>query len=273
MNCTLFLNLRIKFTLRATELFSIAKDGKRHVVYAFTLHRNPMRRSPLSQELPMKTRLAVISVAIAAICVALASVFSSPSLLSFHICGVSLAYLAFIACTAINIGLYARDIRAKKSLKQNSPNVPTISRRFPLPTASIALCDVGLAFAAETLMTGMFWAIRAWGAAWVWEPRLTGMLLMTAIFASWRLSCALLGSDTPNKIHYTAPLLVLGLPSMVFTHFATRLIGGIHPENIAQSGSTLGSWVSFTPIAIGHIAIGLAIFFLSCAAISRNNDE
>ena len=151
-------------------------------------------------------------------------------LLPYHICAAILTYIAFIACTGVNIALYVQNIHKKPSSTEQSATKRRFLRTLLTPSAAIALCDAGLIFALETFITGMVWATDAWGAAWVWEPRLTGMLLMTTIFAAWRIGCSIVGHDTPNKIRYTAPLIILGLPSMVFTHFATDLIGGIHPK-------------------------------------------
>lgn len=202
----------------------------------------------------------------------LLSIPSSHTILTYHIVAAILCYLSFLACIFINIAQYAaRHPKQEKQAVQNSkvssdPELSTAFRRcihqhFAAQHA-IAFCDVGLLFAAATLATGMYWAYHAWGAAWIWEPRLTGMLLMTFFFLSWRLSCCILGPETTQNIRYTAPLLILGLPSMFFTHFAIRLMGGIHPSSVAESGANFDSIATTATIAIAEIAIAVALFLI-----------
>lgn len=205
----------------------------------------------------------------------LLSIPSSHTILTYHIVAAILCYLSFLACIFINVAQYAAHRRkqgkqARQAVQNSKVSCDSelstvfhrrIHRHFAAQHA-IAFCDIGLLFAAATLATGMYWAYHAWGAAWIWEPRLTGMLLMTFFFLSWRLSCCILGPETTQNIHYTAPLLILGLPSMFFTHFATRLMGGIHPSSVAESGANFDSLATTAEIAIAEIAIAVALFLI-----------
>lgn len=132
--------------------------------------------------------------------------------LPFHICSATACYACFMVCVVGCIGI--------AWTKKWSPLVP------------ISACEAGLFFAAMTLISGSFWAKSAWGAYWLWEPRLSGMLLMTLFFLSWRLAVSLLGRQAVSNPKLTSSLIVLGLPSMLFTHLAVALFGGIHPASI-----------------------------------------
>jgi heme exporter protein C len=44
--------------------------------------------------------------------------------------------------------------------------------------ASIAAAPIGACFALITLITGMLWGKPIWGAWWVWDARLTSMLVL-----------------------------------------------------------------------------------------------
>jgi heme exporter protein C len=168
--------------------------------------------------------------------------------LIFHVPAAIFCYVFFIVCIAVNIG-----IRAGKNVS---------------PAIAIALCETGLLFAGITILTGSIWGYHAWGAAWVWEPRLTGMFLMTLFFLSWRLACAIAGPQITSKGQFTATLIILGLPAMVFTHLAVRLFGGIHPETMPTSAANLPTWqwglitllylviaAVFTPVRIKKIQL------------------
>ena len=190
--------------------------------------------------IPAKRRqVSLILFIIGAFCLGTA-MFFAPGILPFHVSGAILCYAFFLLCVVSNIliGL------GKKVT----------------PEVAVTSCNAGLFFAAETLITGAMWARQAWGAVWVWEPRLTGMLLMTLFFISWRLACAIVGPSIVGKGRLTASLIILGLPSMAFTHLAVRLFGGIHPETVAQSGALPSSPGLMTAVVIGHLSIGLALW-------------
>lgn len=184
----------------------------------------------------MKAGLIAICIGIAGL---LGSFAISASVLPYHVCAAMLCYAGFLACVICNIGICA-------------------GKRWPMHL-SIVFCDVGLLFALATMGTGAWWGYHAWGAAWVWEPRITGMLLMTLIFLSWRISCSILGDNLAGNRKYTATLLVLGLPSMFFTHVAVRFFGGIHPGSIATSGSSHELWYSFLIVGLSELLIGLGV--------------
>ena len=66
---------------------------------------------------------------------------------------------------------------------------------------------------------------------------------------------------------------------MVFTHFATDLIGGIHPEAIAPLVTHIPPQrltllqLSSIPLAIGHLAIAAAIFGIARHAIAQRHQQ
>jgi heme exporter protein C len=63
--------------------------------------------------------------------------------------------------------------------------------RHPLAeVAQKAAAPIGAGFAAVCLLTGAFWGRPMWGAYWVWDARLTSMLVLLLIYfalmALWR---------------------------------------------------------------------------------------
>ena len=145
-----------------------------------------------------------------------AGVIFPGSFIHWHVPAAIMTYLAFVVCVVMNI------LRALgRSVALSHP---------------LCACDVGLVFAGITLVAGMIWGRHAWGTAWIWEPRLTGMLLMTLIFLSWRMTASHIAKHVVAERVATSSLILLGLPSMAFTHLATRLLGGIHPHAMPEAG-------------------------------------
>ncbi len=144
-----------------------------------------------------------------------------------------------------------------------------VSQRISAAFA-VAGCEAGLLFAAMTIGSGAYWAKDAWGAAWVWEPRLSGMALMTFFFVSWRLAVAILGHQAAADKKLTSSLIVLGLPSMAFTHLAVRLFGGIHPEGIAHVQSAPYEPWQFAITALGFLMMGTGAMVLRMQKFKRS---
>src|SRR5262249_11287544 len=55
--------------------------------------------------------------------------------------------------------------------------------RHPLAdVAAKAAVPIGAAFTAICLLTGMLWGKPMWGAFWVWDPRLTSVLILFLLY-------------------------------------------------------------------------------------------
>lgn len=171
-----------------------------------------------------------------------AGIWVMPVILPYHVCSAMLCYVFFLICVGCNVFI---------GLEKN------VSVAWPL-----AFCEVGLCFALVTLITGSLWGYHAWGAAWVWEPRLTGMFLMTLFFLSWRLACVVLGNTLVSNKKLTASLIVLGLPAMFFTHVAVRMFGGIHPASVVESEVVLQKMWPIVLVVAGEILLGSGLVLL-----------
>ena len=169
----------------------------------------------------------------------IADVVLDAPVLPFHVTAACGCYLFFIACVVINIGVQ-------------------LGRKWPQGVA-VSCCEAGIVLAFGTMLTGAWWGYRAWGSAWVWEPRITGMFLMTLFFVSWRLAVAILGEEALINKKLTASLIIMGLPAIFFTHMAVRLFGGIHPSEIAPAHHAGVDAVHVILAILGQFCIGMAI--------------
>ena len=60
-----------------------------------------------------------------------------------------------------------------------------IRRNLRYDALAVAATEVGLAFGAINLITGMIWARIIWGIWWAWDARLTSMLVIWIMYASY----------------------------------------------------------------------------------------
>jgi heme exporter protein C len=91
--------------------------------------------------------------------------------------------------------------------------------------------EISVALGAIVLITGPLWARKAWGAWWVWEPRL-GITLVTFFLYVGYLAVREFGGAGDQGKRIAAGLAVLGLPAYYFIKIAVERWGGNHPGNV-----------------------------------------
>ena len=121
-----------------------------------------------------------------------------------------------------------------------------------LPLAAIlarALALPGILFTAVCLITGSLWGINAWGTWWVWDARLTSVLILFFLYGGFFLMTrahpnparasllAIIGAvNLPiikwsvtwwNTLHQPASVLKMGGPAMTHDFLVPLLICGV----------------------------------------------
>jgi heme exporter protein C len=92
-----------------------------------------------------------------------------------------------------------------------------------------AAAEIGMVFCTIVLITGSIWARPIWGVWWTWDPRLTMVIVLWTIYASYLLLRHLAG-DTEQIARYAAVLGIIGVLDIPLLHIAVRLWRGIHPK-------------------------------------------
>ena len=103
----------------------------------------------------------------------------------------------------------------------------------------LALCaaELGVLFSLVVLITGPLWARPIWGVYWRWEPRLTSMLLLFAIYVAYLMVRAY-GPPTPQTKRFAAVLGILGFVNVPLVYFSVRLWAPeqqLHPRDVELS--------------------------------------
>ncbi len=88
--------------------------------------------------------------------------------------------------------------------------------------------EVGWMCCGLTLVTGSFWAHEAWGAWWVWDPRLTTSFILWAIYSGILVVRANL-DDPHQRARIGSILAILGTLDIPLVVMATRWFRGMHP--------------------------------------------
>jgi len=92
-----------------------------------------------------------------------------------------------------------------------------------------AAAEIGMVFCTIVLITGSIWARPIWGVWWTWDPRLTMVVVLWAIYAAYLLLRHLAG-DTEQIARYAAVLGIVGVLDIPLLHISVRLWRGIHPK-------------------------------------------
>jgi heme exporter protein C len=98
--------------------------------------------------------------------------------------------------------------------------------------------ECALAFGAMMLVSGPFWAKKAWGVYWTWDPRLTTTMLSVLIYSALVVLRAFSGSGEAER-RFAAALGVLGTINLPIIHYSVQKWGGNHPTVIGKGGGGL----------------------------------
>ena len=108
-------------------------------------------------------------------------------------------------------------------------------------TIAKSLAPSGLIFNIIALVTGAIWGMPTWGTWWVWDARITSMLVLCIFYILYILSWKVFENKiSVNKI--TAIISLLGLINLPIIKFSVEWWATLHqPASINLSGSSIHS--------------------------------
>ena len=127
--------------------------------------------------------------------------------------------------------------------------------RHPLADiAARAIAPVGAVFAFLTLVTGALWGKPMWGAWWVWDARLTSMLILFFFYLGFIALAN--GFDRAERGSRPAALLALvGMINVPIVKFSVDWWNTLHqPASLLRSGGPAIDSSMLTPLVLMLIA-------------------
>jgi heme exporter protein C len=158
-----------------------------------------------------------------------------------HVPTVWVAYLAF-AVTAVCSAIYV--FGKKHSLGFD---------RFAGASA-----EIGVAFMALTLITGMLWGRITWGHYWQWDARLTTTALLFVSYIGY-LAVRGLGGSHHQRAKRSAVIGLLVVLEIPLVHFSVRMWRSLHQD--ASLADPNGD-VTIDGLMLFSVFVGLAAFSL-----------
>jgi len=141
--------------------------------------------------------------------------------------------------------------------------------RHPLADlAAREISPIGAGFAALCLITGSLWGRPDWGTYWVWDARLTSVLILFFLYLGH--AALIRAFDNPQHGYRAAAILalvgVINLPIIVFSVYWWNTL---HQGNTISITGPSKIYVSMLwPLLIGTIGFYAAFFALVLARIS-----
>lgn len=136
--------------------------------------------------------------------------------------------------------------------------------------AARAAAAPGAAFTALALLTGAVWGKPTWGAWWVWDARLTSMLILLFIYlgyiAIWRSV-----SNPTSAARFARILALVGVINLPIIKFSVEWWSSLHqPASVFRSdGPTIHSSM-LTPLML--MAVGYTALFMWCVFAGARAD-
>ena len=123
--------------------------------------------------------------------------------------------------------------------------------RHPLADVALrAMAPAGAMFAFLTLVTGAFWGKPMWGAWWVWDARLTSMLILFFFYLG--VIALANGFDRPERGSRPAALLAMvGVINVPIVKFSVDWWNTLHqPASLLRSGGPAVDSSMLTPLLL-----------------------
>ena len=140
----------------------------------------------------------------------------------------------------------------------------TLVWRHPLAdVAAKAAAPLGAAFTAMCLITGMLWGRPMWGTYWVWDGRLTSVLVLflmyLGVLALWRTV-----EDPARAARAAAVLTLVGADQPADHQVLGRLVVDAAPAGVGAAARRPDASIRamLTPLLV--MALGFLLLFLTC---------
>ncbi len=147
----------------------------------------------------------------------------------------------------------------------------TLVWRHPLADVSAkAAAPIGAAFTALCLVTGMLWGRPMWGTYWVWDARLTSVLVLLMMYlgviALWRTV------DDPARAGRAAAILTLvGALNLPIIKFSVDWWNTLHqPASVVRIGGPAIHPTILTPLLV--MALGFLLLFVALHLAAMRNE-
>ena len=123
-----------------------------------------------------------------------------------------------------------------------------------------SLAPAGIVFTTISIVTGSLWGKPTWGVWWVWDARLTSMLILFCFYAAYILIWKFINNfEKANKI--SSIIAIIGLLNLPVIKYSVDWWNTLHqPSSITLTSAPTIHYKMLIPLII--MLLGLVIFSL-----------
>ena len=134
-----------------------------------------------------------------------------------------------------------------------------------LPLMAKSMAPVGSLFALISIVTGSFWGKPTWGTWWVWDARLTSMVVLLFFYFAYILSWNFINDfEKANKI--TSVIAIIGSFNLPVIKYSVDWWNTLHqPSSITLTSAPTIHYTMIVPLIImffGLIIYSLIVFLI-----------
>jgi len=135
----------------------------------------------------------------------------------------------------------------------------TLKIKF-IPLIAKSLAPIGFAFTLISIVTGSLWGKPTWGIWWVWDARLTSMLILLLFYCLYILVWKIVRNyEKANKI--SSIIGILGLLNLPVIRYSVDWWNTLHqPSSITLTSAPTIHYTMIIPLVV--MLIGLLIYSL-----------
>ncbi|WP_290867118.1 heme ABC transporter permease CcmC [Aquabacterium sp.] len=126
-----------------------------------------------------------------------------------------------------------------------------------------ALAPTGAIFTFLALWTGALWGKPTWGTWWVWDARLTSMLILLFLYIGFMALQAAI--DDPRKGDKAGALLaIVGVVNVPIIYFSVKWWNTLHQGSSLSGGATMAPIMLYSMllVSLGFWAYGIGVALL-----------
>jgi heme exporter protein C len=128
---------------------------------------------------------------------------------------------------------------------------------------AVSVTEVGLAFGAANLVSGMIWGRQIWGIWWTWDPRLTSMLICWLLYSGYLMLRRAVEEPT-QRARISAVFSIFAFADVPIVWFSIKWWRTQHPQPVVWGGGSMDpsywsmlflNWIPFILLAIVFVSI------------------
>ncbi len=133
--------------------------------------------------------------------------------------------------------------------------------------AARCAAPIGAVYAALTLITGSLYGAPTWGTWWVWDARLTSMLILFLTYLGY-IALWTAVEDETRAARLAAILCLAGAINLPIVHFSVTWWSTLHqPPSLLRAGGSAIYPTMLYPLLICALAYGLAFAAMLMAGV------